>query len=231
MKKYYSILRPVGPGTAPRGFVSFENFPQRTYIEEIGREAWGYLIYNEELKNPERWDLIEGGKEINMNKRLYLAYGSNMSVEQMAYRCPDATIVGTAVIENYRLMYKGSKTGAYATIEPEEGQQVPVLVWEISRTDELKLDRYEGYNEYGYSFYNKKVLYVDITTLAGKHLGVRNAMVYIMDESRKHGIPTTYYEGILREGYERFGFDTSILDRALIYTAQKTYGKNAVKLQ
>lgn len=60
--KYYSILRPVGPGTAPRGFVRFENFPKRTYIEEIGREAWGYLIYNKPIEHPHRWDLIEGGR-------------------------------------------------------------------------------------------------------------------------------------------------------------------------
>ena len=61
MKKYYSIMRPVGPGTAPRGFVEFENFQQRTFIEEIGREAWGYILYKEAIKNPEEWDLIEGG--------------------------------------------------------------------------------------------------------------------------------------------------------------------------
>jgi hypothetical protein len=34
----------------------------------------------------------------------------------MAYRCPDATIVGKGIVENYGLKYRGSKTGAYATI-------------------------------------------------------------------------------------------------------------------
>lgn len=28
------------------------------------------------------------------NKKYYIAYGSNLSVEQMAYRCPDAKIAG-----------------------------------------------------------------------------------------------------------------------------------------
>lgn len=159
-----------------------------------------------------------------MTKRssnLYLAYGSNLSIKQMAYRCPDATIVGTAVIENYRIMYKGSKTGAYATIEPEEGQRVPVLVWEISERDEKSLDRYEGYP----TFYYKKNLQVEVKALAGKPLGTHTAMVYIMDERRQHGMPTVYYESVLREGYHYFGFDEEILDEAMRYTTRHMYSK------
>ena len=44
-------------------------------------------------------------------KRYYLAYGSNLNVRQMKYRCPTAKIVGTAIIKDYELLYKGSKTG------------------------------------------------------------------------------------------------------------------------
>ena len=159
------------------------------------------------------------------NKRLYLAYGSNLSIEQMRFRCPEAKIVGTAEIENHRLMYKGSKSGAYATVEPEEGQTVPVLVWAISPRDEASLDRYEGYP----TFYYKKDLPVEIKTLQGKPLGEYEAMVYIMDERRVHGMPSPHYEGILREGYDRFGFDEAILDEALGYTAAKVYGMRAGK--
>lgn len=150
-----------------------------------------------------------------MRRKLYLAYGSNMSVEQMAVRCPDAKLAGFAKINDYRLMYKGSKTGAYATIEPEKGQYVPVVVWEISSRDEARLDMYEGYP----TFYYKKNLEVEIEN-NGNYLGKHRAMVYIMDERRMHGIPNTYYENILREGYRRFGFDSTLLDEALIYTAQ-----------
>ena len=32
-------------------------------------------------------------------KKFYLAYGSNLNVEQMQFRCPDARIVGTAEIK------------------------------------------------------------------------------------------------------------------------------------
>ncbi len=59
--------------------------------------------------------------ETNM-KKLYIAYGSNMDEEQMAFRCPTATLVGTAIVEGYELIFKGSRTGSYATIEPKEGK-------------------------------------------------------------------------------------------------------------
>ena len=52
-------------------------------------------------------------------KKFYLAYGSNLNVKQMQFRCPDARIVGTAEISNYQLLFKGSKTGSYLTIEPK----------------------------------------------------------------------------------------------------------------
>ena len=80
-----------------------------------------------------------------MAKRYYIAYGSNLNLPQMRGRCPGATIVGTSVIEDYRLLFKGSKTGSYLTIEPWEGGRVPVAVWEVTAADERNLDRYEGY--------------------------------------------------------------------------------------
>ena len=52
--------------------------------------------------------------------KYYIAYGSNMDEEQMAYRCPMAQLLGRIELEDYCLLFKGSKRGAYATIEPEE---------------------------------------------------------------------------------------------------------------
>ena len=40
-------------------------------------------------------------------KKYYIAYGSNLSVEQMAQRCPDARIVGQAVLEDWELAFHG----------------------------------------------------------------------------------------------------------------------------
>lgn len=136
--------------------------------------------------------------------KLYIAYGSNMDEEQMAYRCPDAQLLGTTEVEGYRLLFKGSKTGAYATIEPEEESRVPVLVWKISEADEKMLDRYEGFP----GFYYKKKLPVEVS---GK---TQEAMVYIMDESRKPGKPSGRYYGVLEKAYRKFGFSMKTLTKA-----------------
>ncbi len=61
-------------------------------------------------------------------KRYYIAYGSNLNVPQMRSRCPHATILGTASPKDLELLFKGSGTGAYLTIEPHEGGTVPVAV-------------------------------------------------------------------------------------------------------
>lgn len=52
--RYYTIMRPVAPGTFPKeGMKEFENFDCRTYIEEINHEAWGWLEYDRELTETE----------------------------------------------------------------------------------------------------------------------------------------------------------------------------------
>ena len=53
-------------------------------------------------------------------------------------------------IPNYQLLFKGSKTGSYLTIEPKRGCTVPAAVWSVSERDELALDRYEGYPHFYY---------------------------------------------------------------------------------
>ena len=44
-----------------------------------------------------------------MERRYYIAYGSNLNVQQMRWRCPNARIIGTSELKDYRLMFKGSK--------------------------------------------------------------------------------------------------------------------------
>ena len=68
-------------------------------------------------------------------KTYYIAYGSNLSVEQMAVRCPDAKIVGMATLKDWKLVFR-----FHADIVPCEGRVVPVLIWEISERDERNLD-------------------------------------------------------------------------------------------
>ena len=60
------------------------------------------------------------------NKQLYIAYGSNINLKQMAYRCPHSKVVGTSEIKDYELEFRG-----VATIVPSKGTSVPVLIWEL----------------------------------------------------------------------------------------------------
>lgn len=53
-------------------------------------------------------------------KKYYLAYGSNLNIRQMRYRCPTAKPIGITAIPDYELLYKGSKTGSYLTIEKKK---------------------------------------------------------------------------------------------------------------
>ena len=73
-------------------------------------------------------------------KRLYIAYGSNINLEQMAYRCPNSKIVSKEMLKGYELEFRG-----VATIVPNDKSEVPVLIWEIDGRDEHSLDRYEGF--------------------------------------------------------------------------------------
>ena len=46
-----------------------------------------------------------------MKDRYYFAYGSNMNLEQMKYRCPAAEVVENVRLENYRLAFRGRAPG------------------------------------------------------------------------------------------------------------------------
>ena len=60
-----------------------------------------------------------------MEEKLYFAYGSNINLEQMAYRCPTAQVVGPVTLEGYELLFRGNARGSgVATIAPKEGHQV-----------------------------------------------------------------------------------------------------------
>ncbi|WP_320973317.1 hypothetical protein [Enterocloster bolteae] len=65
MFRYYSTMRPVQPGGYPNreSVEEIHNFDTKTFCEEIGREAWGYIDYNEALtkEEAEDYELTLGG--------------------------------------------------------------------------------------------------------------------------------------------------------------------------
>ena len=76
--------------------------------------------------------------------KYYIAYGSNLNLEQMARRCLTAKVVGSTTLKNYRLMFRGGSHTAVATVERSQGDEVPVLIWRLQPKDEKALDVYEG---------------------------------------------------------------------------------------
>ena len=140
-----------------------------------------------------------------MSKK-YIAYGSNLSVEQMAFRCPEAKIIGMAAIQNWKLVFR-----THATIEPAAGRVVPVLIWEITDRDEKNLDLYEGFP----SYYSKQDMTVTMTDFDGKNPQEITAMVYLMEEGHDIRVPYRGYLDTLAEGYRRFGFNPYQLELAM----------------
>lgn len=164
--------------------------------------------------NTDQTGMTKAGKE-----RLYIAYGSNLNLEQMARRCPTAEIVRTAYLHNFRLMFRGRGT-AVATVEKHKGGKVPVLIWQLQPSDERALDVYEGYPH----LYRKEMLRI---TVNGRRT---NAMVYIMNEAlHPYDMPSRSYFETIRQGYEASGFDTGILRHAVLDSAWE--GRLAHKYQ
>ena len=119
----------------------------------------------------------------------YIAYGSNMVEEQMAYRCPNAKLIGTGQLPNHRLEFY-----LHATVERSRARRasVPVAVWEINEEDEQNLDYYEGFPKY-YTKHKRKVLMDDGSEIEG--------MIYIMKRIRPYP-PTKEYYGGIKKAYE-----------------------------
>ena len=139
-----------------------------------------------------------------MKKKLYIAYGSNINLEQMAHRCPHSRVVGTAMIPDYELQFRN-----VATIFPKPGAEVPVLLWEIPPRDERNLDVYEGFPR----LYRTENLEFEFNgqTVTG--------MAYVMNYGSISPPSTGYYECI-RKGYLTNGMDTKYLDQALVNSYQ-----------
>ena len=127
----------------------------------------------------------------------YIAYGSNMSVEQMAYRCPDAKLLGTGYIHRARLEFYLHATVEYTRLNADH---VPVAVWEINEEDEQMLDRYEGVPNY-YIKREWTVHMADGTKQSG--------MIYLMKRIRPQPPTKGYYDGI-RSAYRDLGLGSEI---------------------
>lgn len=135
----------------------------------------------------------------------YLAYGANLDAGIMRSRCKDAKLLGTGILDGWRLLFKGEEPLAYATIEEWDGYKVPYVLWEITDADEHALDRFEGYPR----SYQKRTVTIE-------HDGQPVlAMFYQKSEAEPIGQPMTHYVEVLDMAYLYYDFDHSILAEAL----------------
>lgn len=155
-----------------------------------------------------------------MRKKLYLAYGSNLNMEQMQWRCPDSKVYGETDLQNYKMTFRSHNTrGGVANIEPHRGTIVKALVWEISERDERSLDRYEGYPW----LYTKKVIDVKVGDETVQ------AMVYVMTTRYKLAAPAPSYVNIIEQGYRDCGWDPREFQDWVMYNYRECKKAERVK--
>ena len=130
---------------------------------------------------------------------LYFAYGSNLNLFQMKRRCKDSVFLKKYELKGYKLNFR-SKYRA-ADIEKSKNSIVPGALFEISKSDEKKLDVYEDfpilYKKLYFSYYNKTV------------------MTYIMVNKTEFRYPTERYLNVVKRGYKDCKLDTKYLKIAL----------------
>ena len=130
---------------------------------------------------------------------LYFAYGSNLHHFQIKRRCKDSIFLKKINLKNFRLTFR-SKYRA-ADIEPKKNSIVPGGLFEISKSDEKKLDIYEDYpvlyKKHFFYYYGKKV------------------MTYTMVVKSEFRFPTERYLNIVKKGYKNCNLNISYLIKAL----------------
>ena len=113
---------------------------------------------------------------------LYFAYGSNLNHFQMKRRCKDSKFIKKINLKGYTLNFR-SKYRA-ADIEKKNNSIVPGGLYEISKSDEKKLDIYEDYpilyKKMYFKYYNNTV------------------MTYIMPKKTIFRYPTERYLNVVK---------------------------------
>jgi gamma-glutamylcyclotransferase (GGCT)/AIG2-like uncharacterized protein YtfP len=117
----------------------------------------------------------------------------------MKRRCKDSVFLKKFELKGYRLNFR-SKYRA-ADIEKKKNSIVTGGLFEISKSDEKKLDLYEDfpilYKKIYFKYYNKKV------------------MTYIMNNKTQFRYPTEKYLNVIKQGYRDCKLDDKFLIKAL----------------
>ena len=110
----------------------------------------------------------------------YFGYGSNLSKEQMAIRCPESKYYASGTLSGYSWLIN---TRGYASIKPSNSDFVLGEIFTLSQQDVDYLDIYESVEE---GMYLKSNLSVETSK------GTIDCLVYIASDSTP-GIPQEEY--------------------------------------
>ena len=117
----------------------------------------------------------------------------------MKRRCKDSFFIKKINLKGFRLTFR-SKYRA-ADIDQKKNSIVPGGLFEISKSDEKKLDIYEDYpnlyKKYYFTYYGKKV------------------MTYTMKKKTIFTFPTERYLNVVKRGYKDCKLDDKYLKSAL----------------
>lgn len=117
----------------------------------------------------------------------YFAYGSNMDPTGMAQRAPHAAFLGRACLPETTLLLNSH---GYATIIPCPAERVEGVLWDLTESDEARLDAYEGVGE---DLYRKH--YRTVTTTRNRPAV---ALIYIAADAIPGRSLRGYLDGIIR---------------------------------
>ena len=130
---------------------------------------------------------------------LYFAYGSNLNHFQMKRRCKDSLFIKKFILKNYKLTFRSIYRAA--DIEKNLKFKVSGAIFEISKSDEKKLDLYEDYPIlYKKSFFilnNKKVMFYEMVN--------KTLFMY----------PAERYLNVIKKGYKDCKLKEKYLIKAL----------------
>ena len=123
---------------------------------------------------------------------IYFAYGSNLNHFQMRKRCKDSKFLKKYILKDFILTFRSIYRAA--DIEVKKNSIVQGALFEISKSDEKKLDLYEDFpNLYN----NEKV------------------MAYTMVKKSLFMYPREQYLNIIRQGYKDCNLENQYLKKAL----------------
>lgn len=128
---------------------------------------------------------------------LYMAYGSNLDVTQIQDRCPNARYIGKSSLAGYKLVFN-----RHATIVKSKGSVVPIVVFDLTDEDIVKMDMYEGVHSNTYKKHYLPIIIEDLEI---------QALCYIKDIGKRVDPDYPYVKKIL-SAYKFWNFDLKFPD-------------------